>query len=322
MTLHVTALVGGYGGRAVVDGVDLEVAAGEVVSVLGPSGSGKTTLLRMIAGLHPVDAGSVRLAGREVSAVPVHRRGMGLVPQEGALFPRRTVAANIAYGLGGVSARGAARHPEVRRLLALLQMQEFAERMPHELSGGQRQRVAVARALAPRPSAVLLDEPFNALDAALRIEVRDGVLALLRDAGVATLLITHDRAEAFAAADRTAVFAGGRVAQIDAAGAVYRHPVSAEVARLTGEVLTVPAAWAGGGVGFVSVRPGQVVADAASPTRLPVRRVRDEGERIVLELTVPGGGEVAVAASPYLSGIRAGDEVRVRVDGSPIDVVP
>ncbi|PTT20191.1 hypothetical protein DBR36_06250 [Microbacterium sp. HMWF026] len=169
---------------------------------------------------------------------------------------------------------------------------------------------------------MLLDEPFNALDAALRAEVRDGVLALLRDAGVATLLITHDRAEAFAAADRAAVFTGGRIAQIAAPGEVYRHPVSIEVARLTGEVVAVPAAWVGSGDGSVRVRPGQVVADAASPTRLRVRRARDEGDRVVLDLALPGDGEVAVAVSPYASSVHPGAEVGVRVVGSPIGVEP
>ncbi|MBT9605384.1 ABC transporter ATP-binding protein [Microbacterium sp.] len=315
MTLQVRAVSGGYGSRSVVEDVDLDVGGGEIVSVLGPSGSGKTTLLRMIAGLHPLSSGTIALDGRDVTGVPTHRRGVGLVPQEGALFPRRTVAGNIAYGLSGVSPRRAAQHPEVRRLLDLVQLSGFADRLPHELSGGQRQRVAVARALAARPAVVLLDEPFNALDAALRADVRTGVCALLREVGVATVLITHDRAEAFLAGDRVAVFQRGSVAQIDAPGEVYRHPRSLEIARLTGEVVAVPSALRGDGEDEAFVRPSQISLDATAPVRGIVTAVVDEGARVIVSVQLAGGDVLDVGCSPFASDAQIGAEVGLRVEG-------
>lgn len=315
MTLQLRAVTGGYGTRSVIEDVDLDVGRGEIVSVLGPSGSGKTTLLRMIAGLHPLSSGTIAIDGRDVTGVPTHRRGVGLVPQEGALFPRRTVAANVAYGLPGVSARRAAQHPEVRRLLDLVQLSGLADRLPHELSGGQRQRVAVARSLAARPAAVLLDEPFNALDAALRADVRAGVCALLREVGVATVLITHDRAEAFLAGDRVAVFQRGSVAQIGTPGEVYRHPASREVARLTGEVVAVPAALRDDAEGGAFVRPSQISLDAVAPVRGIVTAVLDEGARMIVSVQLPGGDVLDVECSPFASRPEIGAEVGLRLEG-------
>lgn len=315
MTLQVRAASGGYGSRSVVEDVDLDVGRGEIVSVLGPSGSGKTTLLRMIAGLHPLSSGTIALDGRDVTGVPAHRRGVGLVPQEGALFPRRTVAGNIAYGLPGVSPRRAAQHPQVRRLLDLVQLSGFADRLPHELSGGQRQRVAVARALAARPAVVLMDEPFNALDAALRADVRTGVCALLRDVGVATVLITHDRAEAFLAGDRVAVFQRGSVAQIGSPGEVYRHPLSREIARLTGEVVAVPAELREDGEDDAFVRPSQLSLDATAPVRGVVTAVVDEGARVIVSVRLAGGDILEVESSAFASRSDLGEEVGVRREG-------
>ncbi|MFM2719360.1 ABC transporter ATP-binding protein [Microbacterium mcarthurae (nom. nud.)] len=313
MTLRLHAVSGGYGRGAVVDGVDLDVSRGEIVSVLGPSGSGKSTLLRMIAGLHPLTSGGISFDGRDITAVPTHRRGVGLVPQDGALFPRRTVAGNVAYGLPGVSARRAASHPEVRRLLDLVQLSDLADRLPHQLSGGQRQRVAVARALAARPGVVLLDEPFNALDAALRAEVRTGVCALLREVGVAALLITHDRAEAFLAADRVAVFRDGSIAQIGSPGEVYRHPVSAEVACLTGDVVDVPPVLRGGAPDGV-VRPSQISLDPKGGVRAVVTAVRDAGERQIVSVRMAGGEVLDIDCSAFSLPPEAGSEVGLRLD--------
>jgi len=316
MTLDLHDVSGGYGDAAVVRGVDLRVDRGEIVSVLGPSGSGKTTLLRMIAGLHPLASGHVMSGGRDLTHVPAHRRRIGLVAQEGALFPGLSVAANIAYGLRGVRARRAAEHPTVRHLLALVHLDELAHRMPHELSGGQRQRVAVARALAPEPTVVLLDEPFNALDAALRGGVRGGVLALLREAGVAALLITHDRAEAFASGDRVAVFVDGRVAQVDTPAAIYRAPATAEVAGLSGDVVPLPAAL-GGGAG-VGVRPEQLVLAATGGVRARVRSVLDEGARAVIAVAFVDGSTAALEVSGHEAHPVVGQDVGVAVRGAVV----
>jgi len=316
MTLDLHDVSGGYGDAVVVRGVDLRVDRGEIVSVLGMSGSGKTTLLRMIAGLHPLASGRVVSDGRDLTHLPAYRRRVGLVAQEGALFPGLSVAANIAYGLPGVRARRAAEHPTVRRLLALVHLDDLAHRMPHELSGGQRQRVAVARALAPEPTVVLLDEPFNALDAALRAGVRDGVLALLREAGVAVLLITHDRAEAFASGDRVAVFVDGRAAQVDTPAAIYRAPATPEVAALSGDVVPLPAALDGGaGVG---VRPEQLVLAPTGGVRGRVLSVLDEGARAVIGVAFDDGSTTAVEVSGYARHPSVGEDVGVTVRGLPI----
>lgn len=311
MTLQLRAVTGGYAGTDVVRDVDLDVAAGEVLSVLGPSGSGKTTLLRMIAGLHPVTAGRVELGGREVTAVPAHRRRIGLVAQEGALFPRLSVAANIAYGMRGVPARRAAADPEVRRLLALVRLEDLAHRLPHELSGGQRQRVAVARALAPRPGLVLLDEPFSALDAALRADVREGVMAVLRDAGVASVLVTHDRGEALGAGDRVAVFDRGGLGQVGVPGEVYRAPASVRIAQLTGDLVRLPRRE---GAEMLVVRPEQLALDPRAELRGRVRTVRDEGARVVVGVDV-AGGIVDVVLPGFSRAPRVGDETGVRIVG-------
>lgn len=316
MTLDLQAVSGGYGSGPVVRGVDLSVGRGEIVSVLGPSGSGKTTLLRLIAGLHPVASGRVVSGGRDLTDVPAHRRRIGLVAQEGALFPGLSVAANVAYGLRGVRARRAADHPDVRRLLALVHLGDLAHRMPHELSGGQRQRVAVARALAPRPTVVLLDEPFNALDAGLRTGVREGVLTLLREAGVAGLLITHDRAEAFASGDRVAVFTDGRVAQVDTPAALYRAPATRAVAALTGDVIAVPTAL--GGRAGVAVRPEQLVLDPTAGVRARVTTTRDEGARAVITVAFADGGTAVVEVSGHAPLPDAGTEIGVAVRGSTL----
>lgn len=313
MTLDLHDVSGGYGVDTVVRAVDLHVPRGEIVSVLGPSGSGKTTLLRMIAGLHPLTSGRIVSNGRDVTDVPAHRRRIGLVAQEGALFPGLSVAANIAYGLPGVRARRAAENPEVRRLLTLVQLDDVVHRMPHELSGGQRQRVAVARALAPQPTVVLLDEPFNALDAGLRAGVREGVLNLLRDAGVAAVLITHDRAEAFASGDRVAAFHDGGLAQLGTPAHLYRAPATSMVAALTGDVVRLPDVL-GGGEG-VGVRPEQLVLDPSAHIRAHVITAHDEGARAVIGVVFGDGDTALLEVSGYADLPAVGEQVGVAVRG-------
>jgi iron(III) transport system ATP-binding protein len=225
----------------VLAGVDLEVQAGELTAVLGPSGCGKTTLLRLIAGFEHADAGTIELGGSSVTAPGRHvapeRRGVGFVPQEGALFPHLDVRGNIAFGLPRSQRNGA----RLRELVELLDLQGLERRLPHELSGGQQQRVALARALAPEPKLILLDEPFDALDAGLRTRVRTEVTAALRAVGATALLVTHDREEALSLADRVAVMRGGKIAQLGPPRELYRHPVDAGVARSVGDAVILPA---------------------------------------------------------------------------------
>jgi iron(III) transport system ATP-binding protein len=213
VALHIAGVHAGHPGVAVLRGVDLHVPGGALAAVLGGSGCGKTTLLRVVAGFHPLDAGTVRLGGRLVAGDGVdmapERRRVGLVPQEGALFGHLTVAGNVGFGLDRAARRGG----RVQEMLELVGLPGYERRMPAELSGGQQQRVALARALAPSPDVVLLDEPFTALDAGLRSEVRDEVRAALRRAGTTAVLVTHDQQEALGCADVVAVLRDGRVVQ-------------------------------------------------------------------------------------------------------------
>lgn len=227
-------------GVPVLRSVSLEAPPGQVTTVLGESGSGKTTLLRVLAGLHPASSGQVLLDGQDMTHVPVEKRGVGLVPQEGALFQHLNVAGNVAYGLRGVRRRVACRHPRVLEMLALVGLEGLGERMPHELSGGQQQRVALARALAPQPRMLLLDEPFSALDPALRIRVREEVFAILREQNLPTMLITHDQQEALSCSDQVAVLRDGQIIQAGTPQEVYFSPADAWVASFVGDASIVP----------------------------------------------------------------------------------
>ena len=238
--LHVTGVTKAFGDQPVLQGVDLDVPAGALAAVLGPSGCGKTTLLRVLAGFERADAGTVRIGDRDVVGPRRHvvpeRRGVAIVPQEGALFPHLTVAQNVAFGLPRRRGRAA-----VGDLLDLVGLRGYEDRMPNELSGGQQQRVALARALAPKPDVVLLDEPFSALDAALRASVRADVRDALRTAGVTAVLVTHDQEEALSTADVVAVMREGVVVQAGTPEEVYRFPRDVEVARFVGEAVVIPA---------------------------------------------------------------------------------
>jgi iron(III) transport system ATP-binding protein len=236
-SLSVVGLTKAFGRSPVLTGLDLEVRAGSLTAVLGPSGCGKTTLLRLLGGFEHVDRGSIRLGDRQLADLDTHvapeRREIGFVPQEGALFPHLDVAANVGFGLPRSQRRGG----RVEELLALVDLEGLERRFPHQLSGGQQQRVALARALAPEPGLILLDEPFDALDAGLRAQVRGEVREALRAAGTTALLVTHDQEEALSLADTVAVMRGGRIVQVADPQTLYRDPVDAEVAAFLGEAV-------------------------------------------------------------------------------------
>lgn len=221
---------------------DFEVNAGEFISLLGHSGVGKTTALRVIAGFEKVHSGYVRIGGRLVESsfahVPPDKRRVGLVFQDYALFPHLTVRANIEFGLNDMDR--AVRERQLGKMIELTGLNGYEKRYAHELSGGQQQRVALARALAPAPVAVLMDEPFSNLDRQLRSTLRREVRSILKDAGATAVLVTHDREEAFALADRVGVMNGGRIEQIGSPEEVYSNPVSPVVARLAGACELVP----------------------------------------------------------------------------------
>jgi iron(III) transport system ATP-binding protein len=225
----------------VLHGIDLDVPSGSITAILGPSGSGKTTLLRVIAGFERARSGTVSIAGQVVESprrhVPPERRRVGYVAQDGALFPHLSVARNVAFGLH----RGAGRDTRVAELLALVGLTAFAGRYPHELSGGQQQRVALARALAGSPPLVLLDEPFAALDASLRSEVRRDITRILEETGTTTVLVTHDQDEALSMAGQVAVLRAGLIAQAGSPAQIYQQPADPELAQFLGEANLLPA---------------------------------------------------------------------------------
>jgi len=251
-----------YDGYPVLEGIHLDAPAGQLTAILGASGCGKTTLLRLIAGFDTLDTGQITLAGRTIDdgtrAVPPGQRRIGYVPQEGALFPHLSVAANIGFGLPRRPHRQ--RHHRVRELLEMVGLAELADRAPHQLSGGQQQRVALARALAPRPHLVLLDEPFSALDPALRAQLRHDLLTLLRTTATTAILVTHDQNEALSTADHLAVLHQGHIAQAGQPITLYRQPTNPTVARLTGQVNLlhgrIDPAGAHCELGTLPVRPG------------------------------------------------------------------
>ena len=226
--------------QALVD-FTLSVPEGQIVALLGPSGCGKTTALRLIAGFDAADSGSLAIAGRTVfqgnHSVPPEKRNVGMVFQEGALFPHLTVEQNIAYGLP----RGSERKERVNRVLELVGLQDFGHRMPHQLSGGQQQRVALARALAPQPELLLLDEPFSNLDPSLREQVRRDVLEILRASNVTAIFVTHDQEEALFIGDTVAVMHNGRIEQADSPEVIFHEPATRFVAEFIGTVDFLPA---------------------------------------------------------------------------------
>ncbi|HEU4657235.1 MAG TPA: ABC transporter ATP-binding protein [Capillimicrobium sp.] len=320
-----------FGSMHAVRDASLQVAQGELVALLGPSGSGKTTLLRLIAGFEHPDAGTIEIGGRTVAGPgvwvdPEHRR-VGMVFQAGALFPHLDVAGNVGFG--------AARRERVGECLELVGLADRAKSYPHELSGGERQRVALARALAAEPDVVLLDEPFAALDASLREELRAEVAGVLRRAGASALLVTHDQAEALSMADTVAVMRAGRVEQVGTPEEIYERPRSRWVAEFLGEADVLPGTAAGGmvecelgrfGIGDglagsveIVVRPESVaIADSAPRMGADARAtVVDRaffGHDHVVHLELPSGRRLRsrrLGAPAW----RPGDEVSVWIDG-------
>lgn len=234
MRLQVDQVSAGFASHPVVRDVSFDVWSGEIVTILGASGSGKTTLLRAIAGLHPVMGGRILLGTEDLTAKPAQKRGIGLVPQEGALFPNLSVAANVGYGVSR------AKRPErVAHMLDLIGLPERAATMPHELSGGQRHRVALARALAPAPPVLLLDEPFSSLDAELRTSLRMDIARIIGQTSTAAVLVTHDVNEALTISDRIVVLDDSRAIAIGTPSDLYACPPSMDVAKKLGAATIV-----------------------------------------------------------------------------------
>jgi putative spermidine/putrescine transport system ATP-binding protein len=229
-----------FGATVALADFRLDIEPGEFVSLLGPSGCGKTTALRILAGFERADGGVVRVGGNDVTSVPAHRRNMGMVFQSYSLFPNLTVAGNVEYGLRTRRIDAPVRRQRVGEMLELVELGGLAQRYPHQLSGGQQQRVALARALAVQPEVLLLDEPLSALDARVRLTLRDEIRRIQQALGITTLFVTHDQEEALGISDRVGVMSNGRLEQIDRPAEVYGRPVNAFVARFVGSMNELP----------------------------------------------------------------------------------
>jgi sulfate transport system ATP-binding protein len=271
-----------FGHDLVLDQITDEVPNGSMTALLGPSGSGKSTLLRIIAGLTALDEGSVELNGRDVTNVPPRHRHIGFCFQDYAPFRQMTVFNNVAYGLKAQRTPRAQRRREVDEILSLVRLDSFAHRYPHQLSGGQRQRMALARALAVKPEVLLLDEPFAALDAQVRGELRTWVRSLQHELGITTILVTHDQSEAMEIADRLVILHDGRIEQVGRPEDVYDRPANDFVRNFLGPVTTV---------GGVQHRPHAIALGPADGEglRATVTDVVRLGFEVRVVVTTPDG---------------------------------
>jgi putative spermidine/putrescine transport system ATP-binding protein len=322
---------------SVIESLDLQIRAGEFISLLGPSGCGKTTLLRIIAGLLGADTGRVTLDGTDITRVPAHKRNVGVVFQNYALFPHLTVAENVAFGLKARATSAAEIEAAVTRALDLVRLRDYGPRRIGALSGGQQQRIAVARALAVRPKLLLLDEPLSALDRKLRETMRIELQHLLRDLGITAIFVTHDQDEALVMSDRIAVMHAGRIEQFDTPAAVYAKPATpfvldfvgmstrlrGTVASADGDALLVETAngrvrargsAVPGATVLVAVRPENVRVGPGGENTLDLK-VRDLvflGSKLVLHCHAAEGDQViAELPASSVAGLAPGDRVTV-----------
>ncbi len=340
MSINISGLTKRFGRTDVLRGIDLGVAQGELVALLGPSGSGKTTLLKIIAGLEWPDAGRLKVDGTDWLQLAAQDRRIGFVFQHYALFPHMSVRDNLAFGL---TVRPRPARPgkaviaaKVDELLHFLQIAHLADRYPAQLSGGQRQRVALGRALAIEPKVLLLDEPFGALDAAIRRDLRRWLRGVHEATGSTTIFVTHDQEEAFELADRVVVMGEGRIEQIGHADAIHDHPATPFVARFMGATVELPVTLHAGrpegagldlsalprralanGAATLFVRPEDITPapDTASPWQIAARTSNGAHLRLVLRHT---GGLEAEADVPRraveAAALTEGAKVRLRVE--------
>jgi iron(III) transport system ATP-binding protein len=329
----------------VLRGLSLAAKPGEIVCLLGPSGCGKTTLLRLASGLEPLQAGRITLDGRVIAEpgreIPSESRGIGFVFQDYALFPHLSVEENVAFGLRLVP-RGQ-RKWRIMDALARVGLEAFAGAWPHMLSGGQQQRVALARALAPRPALLLLDEPFASLDARLREQVRDDTLHVLQEAGIATLIVTHDAEEAMFMADRIALMNAGRIEQLGTPAELYLAPATRFVATFLGEVNRLPARLSGtraetpiGGIELgnrlppagpleVLLRPEglRILGEGGTPAEVEACRLLGATTLVHLAVADGQGGLLHLHARlPPGTWLSRGDRVFVAMDAERAFVFP
>ena len=333
-SLEISHLKVNLGNRLILDDLSFSLAEGQIAALLGPSGCGKTTLLRSIAGLIQPSDGTIRFGKQLVSlsslVMPSHKRKIGYVPQEGALFPHLSVADNIAFGLDrSVFTKDQIRQT-TKEMLTLIGLQGFENRMPNQLSGGQQTRVALARALAIKPAIVLLDEPFSALDAALRGDLRSDVIDLLRASKTTAILVTHDREEALVSADVVALMREGKIVQQGSPEAVYSKPISPAIAISTGDALVLNASQSADGStaylfnsthvaapnGQIVIRPEEIRIERSLTASTPkglIAKIDYYGHDAMVTVDVQGQSVKVRIPGPF--DFAVGDEVSVHHTG-------
>lgn len=331
-------VVKNYGSHRALDGIDLSIKPGEFIALLGPSGCGKTTALRALSGLELIDEGRIVIDGEDVAAVPTNKRDIGMVFQSYSLFPHMSALENVEFGLRMRKVPANRRQPRAVEALEMVGLGRYAERFAHQLSGGQQQRVALARALVTRPRVLLLDEPLSALDAKVRVQLRDEIRRIQTELGITTVFVTHDQEEALAVADRVAVMRDGAIEQIGTPEELYATPATPFVADFVGLSNRVPAELAGGKVvvhGATLELLGETIPDG------PVTAyIRPEDVTIVAK-----GIPATVVSSSFLGSLRRtqvrlvddtllsiqhevgsrhepGDAIHLRFRGAPVSAVP
>jgi putative spermidine/putrescine transport system ATP-binding protein len=331
-----------FGPARALDGMSLEIAPGELVALLGPSGCGKTTALRIVAGFETADTGEVLIDGRDVSGVPAAKRDMGMVFQSYSLFPNMSALDNVGFGLRMRKANATVRRRKAGELLEMVGLSAQSGQFPHQLSGGQQQRVALARALAIEPRVLLLDEPLSALDAKVRLQLREQIRTLQQRLGTTTLFVTHDQEEALSMADRVGVMRAGKLEQVAAPDELYDRPATAFVAEFVGTMNRLPGELGAGGT-TVTVLGSTVPVQAGGPTSGPVAvLVRPEnltvapaeaGNGIVFlrtflgatsRITVLLSGDLQVLVdvpSTHAAAMTPGASVAVGIPSDPVLVV-
>ncbi|MGO4570408.1 ABC transporter ATP-binding protein [Microvirga sp. 2TAF3] len=333
--LKIQGLAKSYKDIRVLESIDLDIASGEFFTLLGPSGCGKTTLLRTIAGFQHQDRGEIIVKGERIDDKPAHKRDIGMVFQDYAVFPHLTVAENVAFGLKARSLPKAEIEARVAESLKMVRLDGYQSRLPAEMSGGQQQRIGLARAMAIRPTLLLMDEPLSNLDAKLRIELREDIRDIQRRLGITTIYVTHDQEEALAVSDRICVMHKGRAEQIGTPFEIYRQPARRFAASFVGTMNFLPAHIEGGrltvgsqsvpfsggaksGALEVAIRPenvvltGEPIAGEAISLRGEVRKVTFLGREAHYTLKTEAGEIIAQVADPSADFIA--------MEGRPVDV--